>query len=236
MLEAVVDDAGQSNVAEMARRLDIPVATAHRQVATLVGEGYLRPLGRGRHTAGARLINLARRLDEKQLVANVAAPILHRLAAKLGSIVQLGTLENEMVTYRIKTGRSANDLFTKVGMQLEAYCSGMGKVLLAHLPDRDRDAYLASGPFVALTERTMTEPAALAAELSKVYAQGFAVDDREIAEGLSCVAVPVRDSRGEVIAAISVSQGKPADDRAIRGRLLPMLLAAASEIDAGLVA
>lgn len=118
-----------------------------------MAEGYLAALGGGRHVAGARLLGLLHGLDEKQIIANVAAPLLHELAARVRSVVQLGTFENDMMTYRIKTGRGANALFTRVGMQLEAYCSGMGKVLMAHLPEAEREAYLASGPFVALGGR-----------------------------------------------------------------------------------
>lgn len=232
MLEAVVDDGGMSSVAEMARRLDIPVATAHRQIATLVGEDYLRPLGKGRHVAGGRLMKLAQRLDEKQLIANVAAPVLHRLATKVRSTVQLGTLEQEMVTYRIKTGQGSNTLFTKVGMQLEAYCSGIGKVLLAHQSTKDRDHYLSGGPFVPLTAKTITEPAALSAELAKVREQGFAIDDGEIADGLLCMAVPIRNSAREVVAAISVSQAVDGPNRIAADALLTMLRQTAADIEA----
>lgn len=232
MLEAVVHDGGESSVSAIARRLGIPVATAHRQIVTLVGEGYLRSVGKGRHVAGPRLMSLAQRLDERQLIANVAAPILHRLSAQVNGVVQLGTLENDMVTYRIKTGQGAEGLFTKVGMQLEAYCSGIGKVLLAHLSDRDRSDYLAGGPFVALTARTIVEPSLLAEELAKVRAQGFAIDEGEIAEGLLCMAVPIRNPQARVIAAISSSQAENASTRIGWDALLPILLRAASDIEA----
>ena len=81
-----------------------------------------------------------------------------------------------MVTYRIKTGQGAGNLFTRVGMQLEAYCSGIGKMLLAHLPEEQQRAYLAGGPFPALTAKTITQPEALAQELERIRAQGFALD------------------------------------------------------------
>jgi IclR family transcriptional regulator, acetate operon repressor len=214
MLEAVIADDGHSNLAELARKVGMPMATAHRQVTTLVAEGYLMAAGGGRHVAGARLLGLLHRLDEKQIIANFAAPLLHELAARVRSVVQLGTFENDMVTYRIKTGRGANALFTRIGMQLEAYCSGIGKVLLANLPVAEREAYLASGPFVALTERTIVEPARLREELDAVRLQGFAIDDEEVAPGLRCMAVPLRRGDGRVLAAISVSQALSA-----RGRL-----------------
>jgi IclR family transcriptional regulator, acetate operon repressor len=209
MLEAVVEDGGQSNISALARAAGIPVATAHRQVMTLVAEAYLKPCGGGRHIAGPRLLGLLHRLDEKQVIANVAAPVLHRLAVKLRTVVQLGSFENDMVTYRIKTGKGAVALFTRIGMQLEAYCSAIGKVLLAHLPPDQRAAYIASGPFVPLTAKTITDPQRLAAELTVAQAQGFAIDDGEIVDGLRCLAVPIHHPDGRVLAGLSVSQSGP---------------------------
>jgi DNA-binding IclR family transcriptional regulator len=207
MLEAIIAEGASRSVAAIARDLGVPVATAHRQVASLVADGYLARHGRGFHVAGPRLLQWLGQLDEKQVIANCAAPVLHRLAGQLSCVVQLGTLEGDMVTYRIKTGEGAGELFTRVGMQLEAYCSGIGKVLLALLPAGDREAYLATGPFPPLTARTITEPEALRCELAKVREQGFAMDDGEIAEGLQCLAVPVRSPDGRVLAALSVSRG-----------------------------
>ncbi|MDE2596533.1 MAG: IclR family transcriptional regulator [Sphingomonadales bacterium] len=208
-LEAVVEDGGRSNVSALARAIDMPVATAHRQVSTLVAEGYLKPCGGGRHIAGPRLLGLMHRLDEKQVIANVAAPFLHRLAGDLRTVVQLGTLENDMVTYRIKTGEGAGSLFTRIDMQLEAYCSGIGKVLLAYLPQDQRAAYVATGPFVPLTARTIIDPTLLAMELAAAKDQGFAIDDGEIADDLRCMAVPICHPDGRVLASISVSQSGP---------------------------
>lgn len=231
MLEAVIADGGRSSLSHLARQIGMPIATAHRQVTTLVGEGYLTPSGGGRHVAGSRLLGLLHRLDEKQIVANVAAPLLHQLAARVRSVVQLGTFENDMVTYRIKTGRGASDLFTRIGMQLEAYCSGIGKVLLAHLPQHEREAYLAGGPFVALTERTIVDPDRLRAGLDAVSEQGYAIDDEEIAPGLRCMAVPLRNGAGTVVAAISVSQALSSRGRLGDSELLKMLTETASAIE-----
>ncbi len=231
MLDAVIADGGRSNVTALAESTGIPPATAHRQITTLVAEGYLRPSGNGRHVAGSRLLGLLHKLDEKQLIANVAAPILHALATQVKSVVQLGTLENEMVTYRIKTGRGSGNLFTRIGMQLEAYCSGIGKILLANLPDLERGAYLAGGPFVALTDRTITDPIQLADELELIRKQGFAVDDGEIAIGLRCLAVPIRNANGDVLSAISVSQAQGSKTAIGDEELLLKLRACAARIE-----
>lgn len=233
MLEAVIADGGRSSVSDIARLTDTPVATAHRQVMTLVAAGYLAPSGRGRHVAGSRLLGLAHRLDEKQVIVNIAAPLLHRLAVQVRSTVQLGTFENDMVTYRIKTGRGASGLFTRVGMQLEAYCSGIGKVLLAHLAEEEQQAYLAGGPFVALTDRTITDPCLLRDELARIRAQGYALDDGEIAADLRCMAVPIRGRDGTAPAAISVSQIASSANRMPDDVLLPMLRDVAERIGQG---
>ncbi|ATW05266.1 IclR family transcriptional regulator [Sphingorhabdus sp. YGSMI21] len=231
MLDTVIADGGCSGVAALARKVGMPLATAHRQVTTLVSEGYLTPSGKGRHQAGSRLLGLLHRLNEKQVVANVAASALHELATRVRSVVQLGTLENDMVTYRIKSGRGAGDLFTRVGMQMEAYCSGIGKALLAHLPDTERDAYLAAGPFVALTDRTITDPAILRQEMEGIREQGYALDDGEIADGLRCLAVPIHKGDGSVLAAISVSQSDRSRTRIADAELLVMLRACARRIE-----
>jgi IclR family transcriptional regulator, acetate operon repressor len=231
MLEAILADREGRSVAAIAQAVGLPGATAHRQVTTLVAERFLARLPGGRLGPGPRLLALLRQVDEKQVVVAAAAPVLHRLAAKVRCVVQLGTLENDMVTYRIKTGQGAGDFFTRVGLQLEAYCTAIGKVLLAHLPEAEREAYLATEAFPALTERTITDPALLRAELRRVYEQGFARDDEEIATGLVCIAVPIRSPDRRVQAAISVSRALPVTRRATEREILAHLSHAAEHIE-----
>lgn len=233
MLETVIADGGQSSVAALARTIGMPVATAHRQVATLVAQGYLMTSTGGRYLAGPRLLGLFNIIDPQQLLAATATPVLDALSARLGTIAQLGTFENDMVTYRVKTGSGAADLFTKVGMQLEAYCSAIGKVLLAYVSPTQRQGYLSAGPFPALTPRTITDPVKLATELASVQQQGFALDDEEVSQGLVCVAVPVRTGGGEAIAAISVSFAGPLRETEFRAALAALRIAS-GEIEAAI--
>lgn len=205
-LDAVLIGGADRPVTKIARDLGIPPATAHRQIATLAAEGYLARTDGGRYVAGPRLLRLLHHLDERQAIASAASPVLHRLAAEAGAVVQLGTFENDMVTYRIKTGEGAGGLFTKVGMQLEAYCSGIGKALLAHLPERELEAYLAAGSFPPLTPRTIVSADALRTELARVRANGHAIDDEEIMENLFCVAMPIVMADGRAPAAISITR------------------------------
>lgn len=231
-MEAVIDDAGRSSVSALARSLGMPVATAHRHISSLVTAGFLSSAGYGRHIAGPHLRAMIQKVDEKKIITNVAAPILERLAARTGCVVQLGTFENDMVTYQFKAGQSADDLFTKVGMQLEAYCSGIGKVLLAHLPGPAQTAYLATGPFPALTRQTITDPDLLKDELDRVVRIGFALDDEEVVTGLQCVAAPIPAHNGNVVAAVSASRATGAGPST--ERLLRMLRDAAAKISQNL--
>jgi IclR family acetate operon transcriptional repressor len=114
-----------------------------------------------------------------------------------------------MVTYLIKEAPARAQMFTREAMQLEAYCSAIGKVLLARLPEADREAYLRQDGFVALTSCTIVAPDALRLHLAEVAAQGFALDAEEIATGLYCIAVPVAGLDGLPAMAISVAGPPP---------------------------
>lgn len=206
LFEAILTDDSARSIAAIAQDIDVPVAAAHRHVKSLMDEGYLTRSGYTCYTVGARFLRLLHGFDEKQVATMVAAPLLRQLARKLRCVVHIGTLEGGMVTYRFKCGPDADALFTRVGMQLEAYCSGIGKVLLAALPETDREMYLSTGPFPPLTRRTITDVDRLRLELGKVQRDGHAVDDREVADGLQCVAVPVRTGGGCTLAAISASR------------------------------
>ncbi len=232
MLEAILADRDGRSLTAIAQAIGLPRATAHRQVTTLVAERFLARLPGGHFGPGPRLLALLQMVDAKQVITAAAAKVLHRLAGKVGSIVQLGTLEGDMVTYRIKTGRGAKALFTRTGLQLEAYCSGIGKVLLAWLPEAERRAYLAAGPFVALTARTITDPALLAVVLDQVRARGYATDEGEIVDDLECLAVPIFHPDGSVPAAISLSRLTGRGKTPAAESLLPLLRGAAQEIAA----
>ena len=111
-----------------------------------------------------------------------------------------------MVTYIAKVcAPTSLSPHTRLGSQLEAYCSGLGKVLLAALPQDQLDSFIMDGDLVALTPYTITDRTVLRAELQKVRARGYAVDDREIRADMRCLAVPIHDADGRVVAAMSAT-------------------------------
>lgn len=184
--------------------LGLPRSTSHRIIATLEQQGFLLRAGRDQYFGGHLLSSYRRAPLPASLVAAVAKPFMVDLARRSGLTAQLGILEDGMVTYIFKAGRQSLSLFTREGLQLEAYCSAIGKVLLAALPAEQLERYLADGPFVSITPNTITNPRALRSELDRVRKLNHAQDQEEIQPGLFCMAVPLNGPQGTV-AALSIS-------------------------------
>ena len=204
LLDRMVRDEGKNPLNEHAAALGIPSSTAYRMVETLRNHGFLAPAERGHYVAGLTLSDFGTHCDASASLAACARPLLRRLARECRATVHLGVMDGDMITYVIKEHGGGTPLFTAEGGQLEAYCSAIGRVLLAHMADAEREAYLTAGPFVPLTRRTVIDPQSIRELLAETRERGYAIDDREIADDLVCVAVPA--FRGEsVVAAISLS-------------------------------
>ncbi len=226
LLIAIVEADGDSSVADIAQRQGLALSTANRMVAQLEASGLLLRIGRGRRGPGFGLLRLAALVDHREILRRVARPVLRKLAVETGRTAHLGVFEAEMVTYLVKEAPRTSKLFTRETMQLEAYCSGIGKVLLSRLPTNVREAYLATGPFVSLTPRTLVDPDRLRIHLAQVARLGYAVDDEEVAEGLFCMAAPVAVPTGAPPVAISVAGARPTAAR--QERILDRLREASS--------
>lgn len=189
---------------ELSLRANLPKASGHRLVQTLEEIGAVVRGPQGRYQLGMLFISFSHNVAPQALLRRVADPILHQLAEDLRLTVHMGVLNNGMVTYLSKiTVPGSFRPHTQLGTQLEAYCTGLGKVLLAGLPGEQLDSFILDGELVALTTFTITSPDKLYEELAKVRYQGYADDNRETCVDMRCVAVPVRDVQGRVIAAIS---------------------------------
>jgi IclR family acetate operon transcriptional repressor len=217
--------------AELSRRANLPGASGYRLVQTLEKVGAVVRGARGRYRPGMLLVSLSQAVEVGEVLREASDAVLADLALRLELTVHMGVLEDGMVTYVAKHGDPTRfSVHTEVGAQQEAYCSGLGKVLLAALTDEELESFLRQGDLVALTAHTITEPAAFRAEIARVRAQNFAVDDREIKADMRCVAVPVRNASGRTVAAISVSDDAERMDDARRAEVRDTLRAAADAI------
>lgn len=232
LLRIAVADEGNSALSDLAATAGLPASTAHRFALSLQRAGFLLRDPGGRYWPGPILLGMQDRISHGQVLARICRPILRRLADASRQTAHLGILQDDMVTYLVKECAAQQPIFTREGMQLEAYCSAIGRVLLAFLPAAARDAYMTGGAFVALTARTLTAPHALRAELDRVSRAGFAVEQAEVSDEICCIAAPVRSPDGVVRAAISVACPTAIFGPAYRKATVKLLLAAAQEIGA----
>jgi IclR family acetate operon transcriptional repressor len=201
-----VSDAGSIGVSELGRRLGVHKATASRLVATLSERGLLErdPLT-DRFRLGFGLIRLAGAAMAGLDIVRVAHPILEELAERTEETVNLGVLAGDAVVYVDQvTGTRSIVAVSWVGRRTPLHCTSNGKVLLAFAEPAARDQLL-EAPLVAMTSRTITDPDVLQRQLQDVVRRGYAQTVEELEEGLNAVAAPVRQTGGEVIAALSVS-------------------------------
>jgi IclR family acetate operon transcriptional repressor len=206
LLVRILRDRGQIPLLRQAESLDLPLSTAYRLASHLSQAGLIRRISRGRFAQGLELAKLTGGIEPVPLLVQIARPHLKRLARRLRLTVHLGVMEEEMVTYLVKEHGGGAELFTRAGTQLDAYCSAIGKVMLAALPAAELDQYLSAGPLVALTSNTVTRPDELKNALAAIRSDGYAIDAEEVFENLRCVAVPIHDRGGHVIASVSVSR------------------------------
>jgi IclR family transcriptional regulator, KDG regulon repressor len=191
---------------ELGRRLGLGKSTVHRLLTTLTAEGLLEQDPRtGGYRLGIVMFELGEAVRVHMDLHAAAGPVLGMLREETRETAQVGVLDRGEVVYvdRLESSHTLR-LFTETGRRVPAHCSSSGKVLLAFLPEQARADLLDSRPLPALTPDTITDPAALSAELRMVRARGWAeaVNEREI--GVASIAAPVRDHRGDVVAAISI--------------------------------
>ena len=232
LLKQILRDHGEIPLSSQAKSLGLSLSTAYRLVSRLRAVGLVRRCGRGAFSAGLELVELVTGTESRRLMARVARPHLKRLARRLRLTVHLGILEKDMLTYLIKEQGGGPKLFTRSGTQLEAYCSAIGKVLLAALPAAELDRYLGAGPMVPLTPNTIIEPNQLSRALADIRSDGYATDAEEVIENLRCIAVPIHDHHGHVAAAVSVSRHFAAGDKIDEKQILAALRDCVRRIEA----
>lgn len=194
-------------VSELAKTLAFPKSSTSALVSTMAEQGLLRRTSAGRYKLGWQVVALGQILLSTTDFHIEARPIMESLVARFGETVHLATLECGQVIYvdKLQGTHAIQVAVTGIGYRLPAHCSGVGKVILASRPWDEVRQILTSKGMVALTSRTITAPDAFKVELARVAAQGYAYDMEEAVEELCCVAAPIRDHRGDVVAALSLS-------------------------------
>ncbi|WP_432839116.1 IclR family transcriptional regulator [Dactylosporangium sp. CA-092794] len=203
ILEALAT-AGPLTLAELTRRLDIPKSSLHGILRTMAARGWIAAEATGRFRLGLRALQVGAAYLDADDTVGLLAGILDELNARFGEATHLGRLDGADITYVAKRDSvHPLRLYSAIGRRLPAHATALGKALLAARTDAEVDALLPD-PLPALTPHTITDRAALRAELAEIRARGYAVDREENTEGIVCVARTV-GTRAPVTDAISLS-------------------------------
>lgn len=194
-------------VSEVAARLAIPRSSAHALLSSLAEIGILQWREGGRYRVGWRVLELAEVRRRMIDVRAAATPVLERLVRAHGETCHLAVRDRDHVLYVDKLVGNHNITVqgARVGARLEAHCTAVGKVLFAYADPADLEAYLMSAPMPRHTGSTITGADRFRTEMEKIRLQGFGFDLGEAVEDVFCVAAPIRDELGQVVAALSMS-------------------------------
>jgi IclR family pca regulon transcriptional regulator len=228
-------------VSELGREIGLSRSTTHRYVSTLAALGYLQQDGMTKkYRLGPRVLDLGFSAMNSMELREVAAPHLRSLSDQTGFTVNMAILDGQDIVYvercrSTQAGQREIDLNLHVGARLPAYCTSLGKVLLAFLPDEERERALATVHFARRGPNTITTRRALAAELERVRADGFAINNQELAYGLRSIAAPVLSREGHAVAAINLAvHSSMVSLEDLAARLSPPLRQTAADVSARL--
>jgi IclR family transcriptional regulator, pca regulon regulatory protein len=224
-------------ISELGRDVGLSRSTTHRYVATLAALGYLQQDGSTKkYRLGPRVLDLGFSAINSMELREVAAPHLRELSDATGYTANMAILDDLDIVYveRCRSSQAKQreiDLNLHVGARLPAYCTSLGKVLLAFLPADQQRARVQRITFTRRGPNTLTTRPAFVAELKRIHCDGFAINNEELAYGLRSIAAPLLTHDGTAAAAINLAVHSTmiSLDDLVR-RLRPQLLHTAREI------
>ena len=191
---------------KIAEQTGMDKSTVFRLLSTLLQRGYVDRRDDGTYSIGPKLITLVSHYIGSLELQTEARPFLSELSTDLGLTTHLGVLNGYEVIYIEKLDTvQTKQLYTQIGSRSPAYCSSLGKCLLSCLSGDELAEVMIGCNFKSFTDKTITSLRMLRENLRLVRSRGWAVDDEESQAGHMCVAAPIYDYRGEIIAAVSAS-------------------------------
>ncbi|WP_328353368.1 IclR family transcriptional regulator [Streptomyces sp. NBC_00445] len=206
LLEAAVAPDYPHRLGDIAAAAGVPKASAHRILQNLVATSFLASDGTGGYGPGPRLRALAARVTQGCEEDQVMRAEMEVLSRRVGNTVHLGVRTGDAATCLIKvTSPRPVQTASRVGMHLPLHATAIGKCILSGLSDDELTALMDRVGMPTRTEHTLTDLDALRAELDRVRAQGFALDEEENEIGVRCLGAPVRDAKGAIVGGVSIS-------------------------------
>jgi DNA-binding IclR family transcriptional regulator len=193
---------------EMAAKVGLPKGTTHRLVSSLAYFDYIQQdLNSREYKLGFKLVTLGEQVLDQIDLRSVAHPHLFELSQQAEEIAHLVVMDNDEALYvdKIQPIREGLHMSSRIGNRAPLHCTSVGKVLLAHQPRAEIDRIIQTKGLPRRTAHTLIDGAQLKSHLEKVKKNGYALDDEEHSQGVRCVAAPIHNKKGEVLAAISIS-------------------------------
>lgn len=240
ILDCFTSERSELGIATLATELNMSRSTTHRYASTLVALGYLEQDYSRRYRLAPRVADLGLALLESMALRRAGREHLQSLREQTGRTVSMAILDGHEIMYvemlrGWRRGQYAINLDVGIGAHLPSHCTSVGKTLLAHLLEHQREALIRQMELSRRGPNTITSKRELREELARVFASGLAVGDEELATGLRTVAAPILDEHGEVPAAIAISVPSEAFSRKqLTDELGPMVAASAKRIAADL--
>ncbi|MGY6019167.1 IclR family transcriptional regulator [Streptomyces spinosirectus] len=223
---------GEAGVSEVAGEIDVHKSTAFRLLGALEARGLVEQAGeRGKYRLGFGIVRLAGAVTGRIDITQQGRPVCERLAEELGETVNIAVMQEHYAInlYQVR-GPGAITAHNWVGQLTPLHATSSGKVLLAHMPAKERAALLAETGLKKVTPRTITAKTKLEKNLAEVRERGYAWTVEEFEIGLHAMAAPVRNRDGQVIAALSASGPGYRFTEERMHELAPNLLKGAEEI------
>lgn len=229
ILEFLAQSRRGVTLSQLTRKLQLPRSTGHALLLTYQRTGYVQRCEKtGRYCLGLRLQALANQALGGTSLRSQAATILHKLMQDTGLTVHLAVMEEgEVILIDRVEAPGAPHLATWIGKRMGLHCTALGKALIAELPASVLDELISKQGLIRYNENTIASRRALRLTCENVQQLGYAIDDEEEEIGVRCIGAPVRNSTGEVVAAISIS-GTKAELENIPARAARVMDAAAS--------
>lgn len=227
LLDIITAAGGEISLSELASRAQLPLPTIHRLLRTLIPLGYVRQLPNRSYALGPGLIRLGNAAG--LALGTYAQPVLQGLVDELGESANMAVLDGRMVVY-VGQAQSSHSMrmFTEVGRRTHLHGTGVGKAILATLPEHQVVSIVTSMGMSTPTEKSLGTVEELLADLALIRERGYAVDDEEQEIGVRCFSVLVPDTPTPT--AISVSGPTTRVDWDFGERAVPLLREAAAQL------
>lgn len=199
------DGCGVTNLANLT---SLHKSTVHRILATLMSRGYVSKNNENnKYSLGMRILYLSSAILDRMDIRTVAKPFLEKLCRETDEVVHLSILDGSEAVYidKVESPNKSIRMYSQIGKRVPLHCTGIGKVFLAWLSDSEVEYILGRNGMDAYTQNTITNIEDMKKHLAEIRSKGYAFDELEHEDGIRCVAAPIFNISGKVIASVSVS-------------------------------